>query len=402
MSIETTDNFVLKAHRMRIGLDARTLFSHQRRGIGKSLMRLYQGLADAHPDWQITAYHRSPGYLPDDLPANFTPKHIEIPGDRFDAWTQVRLPAAAKLDKLDVLHCPANACPSLMPVPTVVTLHDLIPLDMPQTQTSEQHDRFKQSVASACGKATAVVTPSQYTRRRLVEEHGLNPKRGIVVPWGATLTQDATDIGEADAVAARYLIGSSNYLLHFGAPDPRKNTRGVVEAWAMVRGAYRKGWKLVIVGLDDKTCEDLGRLANILGIGDSTLLHGYASEQDLPVLLSGASALLYPSLSEGFGLPVLEAFAVATPVITSDTTSLPEVAGDAAELVPPGVATALASSMTRLMKDPMRRGELVTRGAQRLMKYRWADAAGRFSQVLDIAARSGRRGRRGEAKRSAA
>lgn len=387
---------------MRIGLDARTLFSPQRRGIGKSLLKLYQRLAAIHPDWQVVAYHRNPDCVPDGLPANFEPKHIEIPGDRYDAWTQLRLPAAARLDRVDVLHCPANTCPRWMPVPTLVTLHDLIPLDMPQGRPADELARFEQSVTTACTRATAVVTPSKYTRRRLIEDHGLRPKRGIVVPWGVTLDdQGARDISSFNAAMLRYGI-DRNYLLHMGAGEPRKNTRGVIEAWAMVRQGYRQKWQLLIVGLDEKTKDELNRLCDVLGIGEQTLLHGFAPEEDLPVLLSGASALVYPSLSEGFGLPVLEAFAAATAVLTSDTTSLPEVAGDAAELVPPGSATALASAMTRLMKDPIRRNDLVMRGTRRLTQFRWADSGDRFAAVLDAVARTGKRGHQDERPQHAA
>lgn len=387
---------------MRIGLDARTLFSPQRRGIGKSLLRLYDRLADTQPAWQVYAYHRSPGDLPGDLPANFVPRFIEMPGDRYDAWTQIRLPTAAKLDRVDVLHCPANFCPSWMPVPTVVTLHDLIPLDIPEGRDPVELQRFEHAITAACAKATAVLTPSRYTRKRLIDEHGLEPKRGIVVPWGATVEQEVLDIGDISEVTARYGI-DRQYMLHLGAGEPRKNTRGVIEAWAMVRANIRRNWKLVVVGLDEKTLQELGRLTHILGIDSQVMLHGFAREADLPVLLSGASALVYPSLSEGFGLPILEAFSVATPVLTSDTTSLPEVAGDAAELVPPGIPTALASAMTRLMKDPMRRGDLVVRGTRRLMKFRWADSAQTFAGVLDIAARTGRRRKqRAEQRRTAA
>ncbi len=387
---------------MRIGLDARTLFSPQRRGIGKSLLKLYQRLAAVHPGWEVIAYHRSPADAPGDLPASFIPRHIEIPGDRYDAWTQLRLPAAAKLDRVDVLHCPANVCPRWMPVPTVVTLHDLIPLDMPEGRPSAELARFEQAVASACANATAVVTPSKYTRRRLVNDYGLNAKRGVVVPWGLTVeNQGGLDIGSIDEVLQRYGI-DSGYVLHFGAAEPRKNTRGVIEAWAMVRRSVREKWKLVIVGLDDNTKQELERLCGVLGTRGQIVLQGYAAEDDLPVLLSGASALLYPSLSEGFGLPVLEAFAAATAVLTSDTTSLPEVAGDAAELVPPGSATALATAITRLMKDPMRRSDLVTRGTKRLTQFRWADAGDKFAAVLDAVARSGRRTRRTDEPRPAA
>ena len=375
---------------MRIGLDARTLFSPQRRGIGKSLLRMYAGIAAARPEWEVFAYHRCAGPLPKDLPSNFVSRQIEIPGDRFDAWTQVRLPTAARLDRVDVLHCPANYCPNWMPVPTVVTLHDLIPLDLPETVNENEHARFEHAVSSACSKANIVCTPSRYTKRRLIEEHGLHPQRAVVVRWGATAEPGMVSLSGIEQTLQRYGI-KSNYLLHMGARDPRKNTRGVIEAWAMAGRSRRRDWKLVIVGLDDNTLSEMKRLVTLLGIEREVKLHGYAPEQDLMVLLSAASILLYPSMSEGFGLPVLEAFASATAVLTSDTSSLPEVAGDAAELVPPGEATALASAMTRLMNDPMRRAELVRRGTRRLMKYRWSDASERLASALDIAARTGRR-----------
>lgn len=386
---------------MRIGLDARTLFTPQRRGIGKSLIRLYERLAAVHPDWQIYAYHRSPGFMPKDLPGNFVSRFIEMPGDRYDAWTQLRLPMTAWLDKVEVLHSPANACPNWMPVPTVVTLHDLIPLDLPEGRSEQDLKQFEQAVRSACSKAASVISPSKYTRKRLVKEHGLDAKRAIAVPWGVTVEQEAVDIGDVDSTLQQYDI-DRKFMLHLGAPAPRKNTRGVIEAWAMVRPAYRRNWKLLIIGLDRASQASIKKLCTALGIQEQVLIHGYAKEEDLPVLLSASSALLYPSFSEGFGLPILEAFAVATPVLTSDTTSLPEVAGDAAELVPPGIPTALASAITRLMKDPMRRNELVTRGAQRLTKFRWADAADQYAEVLETAARRRCRSTYREEKRSAA
>jgi len=380
---------------MRLGLDARTLYTDQRRGIGKSMLRLYRHLADARPGWQVLAYHRSPGPLPTDLPRNFIPRFIEMRGDRFDAWTQVRLPAAARMDRVDALHCPANTCPRWMPVPTLVTLHDLIPLDLPDGRPVQELKRFEQSVDSACRKAAAVVSPSRFVRDRLANEHGLDPRRGVVVPWGPTLHDQTVDISRSDGVLAELGVDGP-FMLHFGAGEHRKNTRGVIEAWAMVRPRYRQTWKLVIVGLDDKSRAELGRLTQMMGLDSGIKLHGFVPEPELPMLMSCATVLLYPSLSEGFGLPVLEAFASATPVITSDTTSLPEVAGDAAMLVPPGRATALASAMTALMKDPMRRAELAGRGARRLKHYNWDKSAADFARVCEAVAKQ-RRGRKSAA-----
>ena len=118
---------------MRIGLDARTIYRPARRGIGKSLIHLYQYLLSARPGWQVVAYHRQTGELESLLPTTRVKSRlIEMIGDRFDAWQRLRLPAAAWRDGVDLLHCPANTCSFWMPTPTVVTIHDLIPLDMPE------------------------------------------------------------------------------------------------------------------------------------------------------------------------------------------------------------------------------------------------------------------------------
>ena len=385
---------------MRIGLDARTLFAPQRRGIGKSLLRLYQELAAMRPGWQVIAYHRNEGPLSAELtaqlPHSFETRHIEIPGDRFDAWTQLRLPTAAKMDRVDLLHCPANFCPKWMPVPTLVTIHDLIPLDMPLGRPANELKRFGQAVKSACENATGVVCPSRFTLDRLAGEHSLDARRGAVVPWGVTLNEQHVDVHDSDAVLAEYRMDRP-FVLHFGAPDERKNTRGVIEAWAMMRRRYRRMWKLLIVGLDDATRDDFSRLATTLGVTDSIQLESFVPEATLPVLLSCASIMVYPSVSEGFGLPILEAFATATPVVTSDTTSLPEVSGGpfaqggAAMLVPPGRATSLASAMSSLMKDPMTRAELASRGTRRVAKFDWSRAANCFADACKKAAAPSRR-----------
>lgn len=375
---------------MRLGLDARLLFTPQPRGIAKSTLRLYRHLADTRPGWQVIAYHDQAGPLPLDLPRTFEPRFLKIDSRVDDAWTQVRLPAAVRADRLDALHCPATACPSWMPVPTVVTVHDLSPLDHPEDHNARLIQRFEQSVDHAARKAAAVASPTQFVRDRLVRQHGMNPKRGIVIPWGPTLCDNAVDVSHAEKLVAGLGI-DRGFLLHFGSMEERKDTRGVIAAWAMVRKRYRKNWRLLIVGLDEKARAEFASLAGLLGVAEETRLCGFVPERHLPVLMGCASILVYPSKAEGFGLPVLEAFASATPVITSDTSSLPEVAGDAASLVPPGRPTALATAMTSLMKDPMRRAELAGRGTRRLQQFTWDKAADDFARVCEAITKPRRR-----------
>ncbi len=376
---------------MLIALDARTLVAPERRGIAKSLHHLYHHLAKARPDWEVVAYHRQKQVDPAVLPAMIKRQtRIEIRGDRYDAWMRLRLPMACRQDAVDVLHCPANACPKWMPVPTVVTLHDLIPLDLPQGRTEEELDRFETSVRWACRRAAVVVCPSHVTLQRLIAEHDLDPARGMVVPWAPTLDPTALKADTAREVLDRHGV-STDFMLHFGAPEPRKNTLRVIEAWAMTTPRYRKHRRLLIVGLDPAMRERCEQAAVALGVASSVQVHGFVEEADLPVLLRYAQALLYPSLSEGFGLPILEAFATETPVLASSRGALGEVGGNAVELVNPESPVAMAKGISKLLKDPLRRRDLIIAGKRQLKSFQWDQAAERFACALELAQQSARR-----------
>lgn len=370
---------------MRIALDARTIYWPVRRGTGKNLIDLYRHLAPLRPDWRVVAYHRHPE-PPPLLPQPFVqPKFIEMPGDRIDAWQRLRLPLTAWRDRADLLHCPANTCPTWMPLTTVVTIHDLIPLDLPRGRAASELHRFEQSVKTACHRAAWIICPSTYTRDRLVSEFGADPDRVTVNPWAADSSMRQLSQQQCEPVYRNYGVAEP-YVLHFGAAGPRKNTRRVLEAWALLKCSARGNWKLLVVGLDDEFRKQMAQTAQHLGVTDSVVLHGFADEADLPALLSGADVLAYPSLSEGFGLPILDAWAAGTAVLTSNRTSLPEVAHDAAHITEPTDPAAIAVGIEKLISDPTYRSELIERGRKRLGQYSWPQTAERFARVLEQAA----------------
>jgi glycosyltransferase involved in cell wall biosynthesis len=377
---------------MRIGLDARTIYAPQRRGIGKSLLRLYQHLPEVRPDWRVVAYHRDPAPDPTllaDIAGYVEPRHIDIPGDRFDAWQRLRLPAASRLDRVDALHCPANSCPGWLAAPTVVTIHDLIPIDLPETLPPAEARRFEKQVVQACRRGSVITCPSIYTCRRLMRDLHVDAERVHVMPWGADASGLMTTDEHLDEVAGRFRVRRP-FAIHFGAADPRKNTRHVIEAWAMLPEKIKRQWQLLVVGLDAAMQAALLSDCQTLGIADSVVLHGFAQEADVPLLLAAAEAMIYPSRSEGFGLPILEAFAARTAVLTSDRTSLPEVAGDAAVLVDPDDMVSLVTGMTRLLRDSSLRADLVLRGSKRLSQYSWRQCAERFARAIESVVESTR------------
>ena len=375
---------------MRIALDARTIYAPQRRGIGKSLLELYRHLPQVRPDWQVIAYHRSPRPQIGLMPIPYVqPKLIEMPGDRFNAWDSIRLPYACRADKVDLLHCPANHCPKWMPIPTLVTVHDLIPMDIPGSTGPAHTKRFARSVNTACQKAAAITCPSQYTRNRLIQDLNADPGRVFVTPWSSFGRAESVNMQDRVRLFEKYRIDPP-FILHFGAGEPRKNTRRVLEGWAGLRKAVKSRARLLIVGLDAETQKELATCAARLGIESSVVLNGFADEHDIPALLRLADVLAYPSLSEGFGLPILEAYASGTAVITSDRTSLPEVAGDAALTIDPEDSNSITKAMHKLLSDPVYRRELVRRGLKQLKEHTWLDAAEVFAQSVEHAVRVGK------------
>lgn len=371
---------------MLIALDARTIYRSSRRGIGKSLLDLYRHLPAVRPDWRVMAYHRDTYVDPDLLPASHVePKRIEMIGDRFHAWERYRLPLAAWRDDADVLHCPANTCPEFLPAKTVVTIHDLIPLDRPEDSPSDVVHRFEHCVKAACRDAAHILCPSQYTRNRLVNEFGANPQRISVNHWAPSDSIHWVNENEQAAVAGSYGV-SQPFVLHLGAAAPRKNTQRVLEAWQGIPAILRKAWKLLVVGLDDLTMTKMQRTVRKLRLQESVVLHGFAPEIDMPGLFSAASVLAYPSLSEGFGLPILDAWRARCAVLTSNSTSLPEVAGDAAMLVQPEDSSAITRGLRCLVEDADLRQQLVRRGQQRLTQFTWTASAQRFASAIEAAA----------------
>ncbi|MEX0774365.1 MAG: glycosyltransferase family 1 protein [Phycisphaeraceae bacterium] len=375
---------------MRIGLDARTIFRAQRRGTGKNLIDLYRQVIALRPDWEVVAYHRD--CASNDALPGVQNRRIEMPGDRWHAWERYRLPLAAWRDGVDLLHCPANGCPDWMPTPTLVTIHDLIPLDAPAsrgkglaTPRVGTSAHFARGIARACAAAAGIICPSRYTRDRLVSQCGADPGRIHVIPWAPDSAMQVVEEYTCQAVLQRYGV-RDRFVLHLGANDPRKNTRRVINAWAAIKPAQRRGWQLLIIGLEGQVVADLRQQAVQLNLGDSVILHGFADEADMPALFSSADVLAFPSLSEGFGLPILDAWVDGTAVLTSSTTSLPEVAGDAAILVDPSDTIAITRGLSWLLRDSSLRRQLVDLGRQRVAQYTWQRTVSLFVEAAEAAA----------------
>jgi len=193
-----------------------------------------------------------------------------------------------------------------------------------------------------------------------------------------------TDTTELNRIRVRYgLRIDQPYVLAFGTADPRKNTARLIQSWSKLPESIKKEYALLLVGVQEQAREEFNNLVRNLGLEASCIVNGFADEQDISALISGSTVLCYPSLSEGFGLPILDAFKCEIPVLTSNTTSLPEVAGDAAMLVNPRDTDSIARGLEELLENDILRSELIYRGRARVEQFTWEACADRLARVFE-------------------
>ena len=292
-------------------------------------------------------------------------------------WEQVCLPAAARGR---VLWSPNNTGP-LATYRQVCTVHDLIPLDNPEWFSPRFSAWYGWLMPRLVHQVAHIIAVSEFTRGRILERFGVRPGKVSVVPNG--IDRRFSPHSRELVAQARQDIGipEGRYLLYLGSLEPRKNISRLLQAWARVHGRLSEDTWLVVAGAKGRS--QVFAEAGVQEIPQRVHLAGYVSDERLPALYSGALAVVYPSLYEGFGLPPLEAMACGAPVITSNTTSLPEVTGDAAILVNPLDAEEIGEAIVRVAGDVGLRSDLSRRGLARASAYSWDMSAAMTLRVLE-------------------
>lgn len=373
---------------MRVGVFTYGIHGQRMTGIARYAIELTRALKRVAPDIEIVLLNPNPEsdhpwYR--EFPVHPMPRLRYLPAAAtLGNWTLHR--AAVDLG-LDVLHDPCGIAPFLWPrgrarYARVTTVHDAIPAVYPETQPWLTRAVFGTLVRAAGRSADAILTVSQASRDDLVRYYGLPSAKVHVTPNGFVPQRVAT----ADAVdAALDRLGVKRpYFLYVGALHPRKNLPRVLEAFARVRDGAPEA-RLVVVGPPSWGASDVLRQV-LARTGDGVTFTGFVSDADLQALYQGASALVFPSLYEGFGLPALEAMGHGTPVITSNVSSLPEVVGDAALVIDPLSVDAIAEAMRRVLTDGELRVDLGRRGRERSRAFSWSATARGTVEVFRAAA----------------
>lgn len=367
---------------MRIGIDARTL-SGRYTGDRTYWRGLIEGLAAIDRENEYFLYRRAPveGELPEVGP-NFTWREIPTPSrDAF--WMQIAFPRAVKADRIDVAHTQYNTPLFGMPCPIVTTVHDVHWMEHPEHFPARDLANMKRFLPGSLRRACRVIAVSESTRRDLLRHYKLHltPEKVAVTPLAAGRHFAPPPGGQESAREAantKYGLQGRPYVLSVGVLQPRKNLRLLLDAFALaVLGPAAIPHALVIVGKRGWGNDELDRRLEALPpqVRERVVLAGYVSDDDLPGLYGGADALCYPSVYEGFGLPPLEAMACGTPVIASNSSSLPEVVGDAGILLSASNSEPWARALEKVGVDPMTRERWSRRGLERASEFRWEQTA---------------------------
>lgn len=282
---------------------------------------------------------------------------------------------------VDLLHVQFTA-PPFAPCPVVSTIHDLAFEHLPETFNRRSWMQLRLTVRRTARTAAHIITPSEFSRRDLIETYGVAPERVSVTLEAAAPHFRPAPAGAVAGVKRRYDIGGE-YVLAVGSIQPRKNLVRLIRAYSDLRRtrSQAKLPQLVLVGKRAWLYGETLSAVEQSGVASDVIFTGYVPEHDLPALYTGALCFVYPSYFEGFGLPPLEAMACGTPVIAGDRTSLPEVVGDAGLLVNPFDTDAIGASIARLLDDEELRADLRVRGRARAASFSWRETAQKTLEV---------------------
>lgn len=322
----------------------------------------------------------------------YTKQNIPFPR----LWTQAGLALQTFKDPLDILFIPAHTLPIIRKpgLKTVITVHDLGAEYLPGMHQLKQRLYLNFMTHHQLKSATHIIAVSEATKKDIIKKVGIDPKKITVIYEGYDKNkfQAIRNKEQTNQTIKKYNLIDHNYFLFVGTIQPRKNIKRLILAYNIfLKSSYTSKEpiihntspiSLVIAGSKGWLADEIYELPKKLGIEDKVKFLGYVPDQDLPALYSGAKAFLFPSLFEGFGLPILEAWACNCPVLTSNISSMKEIAQNAAILVNPYSVEDIAQGISKITNDQVTRNKLIKSGKEQLKNFSWEKAAQQTLQVL--------------------
>lgn len=368
---------------MRIGIEAQRLFRNHKHGMDRVALELIRNLQIidtkneyfifVKPDEDNTVIKQTENF-----------KIVEIPGGPYPLWEQFKLPRIAKLYNCDILHCTSNTAPYSKKTPLITTLHDIIYMEgsISKLLTSKASlyqkfgNLYRRIIVSRVVKnSKRLITVSNFEKENITNFFKLENNNIQTVYNGVNKTfKVSIDANQISRVKTKYKL-PENYVLHIANKDPRKNTKKVLIAFKEYLKITNSTQKLLMLGCKKDDLKIMLKEIDAMDIYEHIILTGYVSDEDLPIIYQLSELFLFPSLREGFGIPIIEAMACGVPVITSNTSSMPEVAGNAAYLIDPNKTEEISQGILKIMADNTFKKQLIEKGLKRSKEFTWNNTA---------------------------
>ena len=366
---------------MHVGINAQLISlagSYRNAGVSQYIYQILRHLQTRPPVERITAFV-GPAARPESLALHpgvalhATALPTERPAVRI-LWEQLLQPPLLAMRGIDMLHSPVNVLPLLLPVPAVLTIHDLSFLRFPSTFSGAKRYYQAALTSFSARRARLVLTDSEHTRQDVIALLGVAPARVRTVYPGVTELYGPRDHDVVQQFRRRHSL-PERFFVHVGTLQPRKNLERLISAFAHFKRASGLPHALMLVGGKGWLYEGLLQHTRLEQVEASVHFVGFAPPNEVPLWYAAAEVMVFPSLYEGFGFPIVEAMACGTPVLSSTASCLPEAAGDAAELFDPFDVDGLALAMGRLADNPDYRLELRRRGYAQAARFTWERTA---------------------------
>ncbi len=376
---------------MKIGIEGQRLFRPNKHGMDMVALEIIRNLQMidqeneyvifVKPDTDNTVIRETPNF-----------RIVKLDGGPYPLWEQYTLPRAARKEGCDILHCTSNTAPLQNGMNLVVTLHDIIYMEKSYLKilagSGTGYQRFGNAYRHAVvprilPHTRKIITVSNYEKERISEFFGLKDDNRLTVVYNGVGEhfRPVCDEKELQRVKGKYHL-PDRFFFYFGNPDPKKNTRGTIKAF----GDFALQQQDVFLVMPDYDPAALDRILAEIGrpeIKERILLTGYIMNTDLPAIYSLCELFLYPSLRESFGIPILEAMASGAPVIASTTSSMPEIAGNAALLVNPYRTEEITAAMHAISRSDLLKDSLVIKGIDQAAKFSWKTAALQVRKIYE-------------------
>lgn len=370
---------------MNIGVNARLLLLDKLEGIGWFAFQVLSRIVKDHPQHHFYFYFDRP-YAPEFIfGENVTPVVLGPQARHpilYYIWFNARVAPKLRKHKIDVFYSPEGFIPHLTKVPQIATIHDLAYAHFPRQIDRAHLAWYRKFQPIFAQKAKKIITVSEYSKQDIVTKYAL-PAEKIEVVYNAANSAYRPLSSEEKMQVKEEIAGGRNYFLFVGALHPRKNIINLLKAFVQFKRRQQSAFKLVIVGRMAWQTDEIEEAQRRMPYRNDVVWLGYQPVETLKNIMGAAYALVYPSLFEGFGVPIIEAMACGVPAVVSDTSSMPEVAGKAALLCDPNDPKDIAEKMGTLYKNEQLHRELSVKCAEELKRFDWEESARKTWKIIE-------------------